>query len=138
MSKGVSLQSIAIYRAGHYWEDPQVIHLDDGVAGKHLLIEEYGIFLGDYLPLPALLWCPCWLQTTTTMGIFLISYHHPICHARVGLFFWKGNVPLGHFYKILVIKCSTQMLWVIFVPKTQEVQIKIKGMFLDLVHCFED
>jgi hypothetical protein len=51
---------------------------------------------------------------------------------------WKGNVPLGHFYKILVIKCSTQMLWVIFVPKTQEVQIKIKGMFLDLVHCFED
>jgi hypothetical protein len=24
---------------------------------------------------------------------------------------WKGNVPLGHFYKILVIKCSTQMLW---------------------------
>jgi hypothetical protein len=31
---------------------------------------------------------------------------------------WKGNVPLGHFYKILVIKCSTQMLWVIFVPKT--------------------
>jgi hypothetical protein len=51
---------------------------------------------------------------------------------------WKGNVPLGHFYKILVIKCSTQMLWVIFVPKTQEVQIKIKGMFLNLVHCFED
>ena len=31
---------------------------------------------------------------------------------------WKGNVPLGHFYKILVIKCSTQMLWVIFVSKT--------------------
>jgi hypothetical protein len=51
---------------------------------------------------------------------------------------WKGNVPLGHFYKILVIKCSTQMLWVILMPKTQEVQIKIKGMFLDLVHCFED
>jgi hypothetical protein len=24
------------------------------------------------------------------------------------------------------------------VPRTQEVQIKIKGMFLDLVHCFED
>jgi hypothetical protein len=24
------------------------------------------------------------------------------------------------------------------VPKTQEVQIKIKGMFLDLVHYFED
>jgi hypothetical protein len=24
------------------------------------------------------------------------------------------------------------------VPKTQGVQIKIKGMFLDLVHCFED
>jgi hypothetical protein len=23
-------------------------------------------------------------------------------------------------------------------PRTQEVQIKIKGMFLDLVHCFED
>jgi hypothetical protein len=27
---------------------------------------------------------------------------------------------------------------VIFVPKTLEVQIKFKGMFLDLVHCFED
>jgi hypothetical protein len=24
------------------------------------------------------------------------------------------------------------------VPRTQEVQIKIKSMFLDLVHCFED
>jgi hypothetical protein len=24
------------------------------------------------------------------------------------------------------------------VPRTQEVQIKIKGMFLDLVHCFKD
>jgi hypothetical protein len=30
------------------------------------------------------------------------------------------------------------MLYVIFVPKIQEVQIKIKGMFLVLVHCFED
>jgi hypothetical protein len=24
------------------------------------------------------------------------------------------------------------------VPKTKEVQIKVQGMFLDLVHCFED
>jgi hypothetical protein len=24
------------------------------------------------------------------------------------------------------------------VPKAQEVQIKMQGMFLDLVHCFDD
>jgi hypothetical protein len=23
---------------------------------------------------------------------------------------WKGNVPLGHFYNILVIKCPTHIL----------------------------
>jgi hypothetical protein len=39
-----------------------------------------------------------------------------INHQKVGD--WKGNVPLGHFYKILVIKCSTRMLWVMIVPKT--------------------
>jgi hypothetical protein len=23
---------------------------------------------------------------------------------------WKGNVPLGHFYNVLVIKCPTQLI----------------------------
>jgi hypothetical protein len=25
---------------------------------------------------------------------------------------WKGNVPLGHFYNVLVIKCPTNSEWV--------------------------
>jgi hypothetical protein len=50
----------------------------------------------------------------------------------------KGKCALGPFLSILVIKCPTQVPKCQIVPKTQEVQIKIKGMFLDLVHCFED
>jgi hypothetical protein len=54
----------------------------------------------------------------------------PVCQGGRG--YMKGKCAFGPFLSILVIKCPTQ------VPKTQEVQIKIKGMFLDLVHCFED
>jgi hypothetical protein len=36
---------------------------------------------------------------------------------------WKGNVPLRHFYNILVIKCPTHIKWVDYVPNKQEVQI---------------
>jgi hypothetical protein len=36
---------------------------------------------------------------------------------------WKGNVPLGHFYYILVIKCPTHTKWVGYVSNKQEVQI---------------
>jgi hypothetical protein len=36
---------------------------------------------------------------------------------------WKGNVPLGHFYNVLVIKCPTHSEWVCYVLNKQEVQI---------------
>jgi hypothetical protein len=36
---------------------------------------------------------------------------------------WKGNVPLGHFYNVMVIKCPTHIKWVDYVPNKQEVQI---------------
>jgi hypothetical protein len=36
---------------------------------------------------------------------------------------WKRNVPLGHFYNVLVIKCPTHSKWVDYVPNKQEVQI---------------
>jgi hypothetical protein len=36
---------------------------------------------------------------------------------------WKGNVPLGHFYNVLVIKCPTHIKWVDYVPNKQEMQI---------------
>ena len=36
---------------------------------------------------------------------------------------WKGNVPLGHFYNVLVIKCPTHIKWVDYVPNRQEVKI---------------
>jgi hypothetical protein len=36
---------------------------------------------------------------------------------------WKGNVPLGHFYNVLVIKCPTHIKWIDYVPNKQEVQI---------------
>jgi hypothetical protein len=36
---------------------------------------------------------------------------------------WKGNVPLGHFYYILVIKCPTHSEWVIMCQMKREVQI---------------
>jgi hypothetical protein len=50
----------------------------------------------------------------------------------------KGKCTLGPFLSILVIKCPTQVPKFKLCQRTQEVQIKIKGMFLDLVHCFED
>jgi hypothetical protein len=55
--------------------------------------------------------------TCIDVALLLVAFHCVgINHQKGGD--WKGNVPLGHFYKILVIKCSTQMLWEIFVPKT--------------------
>jgi hypothetical protein len=36
---------------------------------------------------------------------------------------WKGNVLLGHFYNVLVIKCPTHSKWVDYVPNKQKVQI---------------
>jgi hypothetical protein len=50
----------------------------------------------------------------------------------------KGKCALGLFLSILVIKCPTQVPSVKILSRTEEVKIKIKVMFLDLVHCFED
>jgi hypothetical protein len=55
MSKGAIPRGIAIYRAGYCWDDPPGRHLDNGVAEKLLLIEEYETSLGGCLISPALM-----------------------------------------------------------------------------------
>jgi hypothetical protein len=48
----------------------------------------------------------------------------------------KGKCALGPFLSILVIKCLHKCLSVNLCKVVDKVQIKSKGMFLDLVHCF--
>jgi hypothetical protein len=50
----------------------------------------------------------------------------------------KGKCALGPFLSILVIECQHKCLSVNLCQLMNRVQIKIKGMLLDLVHCFED
>ena len=42
---------------------------------------------------------------------------------------WKGNVPLGHFYKILVIKCPTHIKGMSICQRVDKVQINTKVWF---------
>jgi hypothetical protein len=51
---------------------------------------------------------------------------------------WKGKCALGPFLSILVIKCPTQMVMCSTKPNGGQSANQYKGMFLDLVHCFED
>jgi hypothetical protein len=48
----------------------------------------------------------------------------------------KGKCALGPFLSILVIECQHKCLSVNLCQLMDKVQIKSKGMFLDLVHCF--
>jgi hypothetical protein len=48
----------------------------------------------------------------------------------------KGKCALGPFLSILVIECQHKCLSVKESQVMDKVQIKSKGMFLDLVHCF--
>jgi hypothetical protein len=50
----------------------------------------------------------------------------------------KGKCALGPFLSILVIKCQHKCLSVKVSQVMDKVQIKSKGMFLDLVHSFMD
>jgi hypothetical protein len=50
---------------------------------------------------PQLHWC------CTYFGWFLMCRHKSQKGGD-----WKGNVPLGHFYNVLVIKCPTHSKWV--------------------------
>jgi hypothetical protein len=50
--------------------------------------------------------------------------------------FLKGKCALGPFLSILVIECQHKCLSVDLCQLMDKVQIKSKGMFLDLVHCF--
>jgi hypothetical protein len=50
----------------------------------------------------------------------------------------KGKCALGPFLSILVIECQHKCLSVKVSQVMDKVQIKSKGMFLDLVHCFMD
>jgi hypothetical protein len=59
----------------------------------------------------------------------------------VGVGVWgevKGKCALGPFLSILVIECQHKCLSVNLCQLMDKVQIKSKGMFLDLVHCFEN
>jgi hypothetical protein len=42
---------------------------------------------------------------------------------------WKGNVPLGHFYNVLVIKCPTHIDWVLMRQMSEKCEIKNKVWF---------
>jgi hypothetical protein len=50
----------------------------------------------------------------------------------------KGKCALGPFLSILVIECQQKYLSVNLCKVVDKVQIKLKGMFLYLVHCFMD
>jgi hypothetical protein len=50
----------------------------------------------------------------------------------------KGKCALGPFLSILVIECQHKCFCVNVCKVVDKVQIKSKGMFLDLVHCFMD
>jgi hypothetical protein len=50
----------------------------------------------------------------------------------------KGKCALGPFLSILVIECQRKCFCVDLCNVVDKVQIKSKGMFLDLVHCFMD
>jgi hypothetical protein len=50
----------------------------------------------------------------------------------------KGKCALGPFLSILVIECQHKCFCVNLCNVVDKAQIKSKGMFLDLVHCFMD
>jgi hypothetical protein len=50
----------------------------------------------------------------------------------------KGKCALGPFLSILVIECQHKCLSENLCQLMDKAQIKSKGMFLDLVHCFEN
>jgi hypothetical protein len=52
--------------------------------------------------------------------------------------FLKGKCALGPFLSILVIECQHKCLSENLCQLMDKVQIKSKGMFIDLVHCFEN
>jgi hypothetical protein len=60
------------------------------------------------------------------------------CGGVADLVFLKGKCALGPFLSILVIECQHKCLSVNLCKVVDKVQIKSKGMFLDLVHCFVD
>jgi hypothetical protein len=50
----------------------------------------------------------------------------------------KGKCALGPFLSILLIECQHKCFCVNLCKVVDKVQIKSKGMFLDVVHCFMD
>jgi hypothetical protein len=50
----------------------------------------------------------------------------------------KGKCAIGPFLSILVIECQHKCLSAKVSQVMDKVQVKSKGMFLDLVNCFMD
>jgi hypothetical protein len=50
----------------------------------------------------------------------------------------KGKCALRPFLSILVIECQHKCFYANLCKVVDKVKIMLKGMFLDLVHCFMD
>jgi hypothetical protein len=64
---------------------------------------------------------------------FVLCWHKSPKRGRL-----KGKCALGPFLSILVIECQHKWTYDNLCKVMVKVQIKFKGMFLDLVHCFKN
>ena len=69
----------------------------------------------------------------TCSSCFMLCWHKSPKRGRL-----KEKCALGPFLSILVIECQHKCLSVNLCKVVDKVQIMSKGMFLDLVHYFED
>jgi hypothetical protein len=67
----------------------------------------------------------------------ILRLTHNSCFTHSALLL-KGKCAFGPFLSILVIECQHKCFCVNLCKVVDKVQIKSKGMFLDLVHCFMD
>jgi hypothetical protein len=75
---------------------------------------------------------PIWWRTRLSGGA-------PVCPVRpLPVALVKGKCALWPFLSILVIEYQHKCFCVNLCKVVDKVQIKSKGMFLDLVHCFMD
>jgi hypothetical protein len=61
---------------------------------------------------------------------------HLVLSKMVMQYHRKGNVPLDHFYYVLVIRCSTHIVVSKYELRVKEMQMKKQDMILALVKLF--
>jgi hypothetical protein len=79
------------------------------------------------------IWVFICIDICTCSTCFILCWHKSPKRGRL-----KGKCAFGPFLSILVIKGQHKCLSVDIGKVVDKVQIKSKGMFLDLVHCFVD